>query len=272
MEVHHSHHHEIPGKEIKPWKHYAIEFFMLFLAVTAGFFTENLRDRFVENERAQEIAVGLYDDLKKDSLLIYNSMKRKDLFIKQMEELMKTLSSPDVKSNVSLLTYYQASFLMEIDMPVPYSANIEQLKNSGSLRYFKDKNLVSEISQWDYNVSVLFKERTETDQKRLIEEIKAVNKVFYPSILDSMRNYSFRDFFENKVEAKENTERLKSTPVELLSYNEQDINAVVGWASERKKNAVTRANSFLPQQLLGIRTLMFYLNKEFDITKEKSVE
>ena len=50
MEVHaHSH------TERKKWTHYFWEFFMLFLAVTLGFFVENQREHYIENEKSKGI-------------------------------------------------------------------------------------------------------------------------------------------------------------------------------------------------------------------------
>src|SRR5712671_3102038 len=62
MEVHaHTH---TPGKK---WTHYFWEFFMLFMAVTTGFFVENMRDHSNENKRAKELAQSLYYELQTDS-------------------------------------------------------------------------------------------------------------------------------------------------------------------------------------------------------------
>ena len=48
MEVHH--HPDLHHKS-KPWKEYLLEFLMIFLAVTLGFFAENFRERTVNNEK-----------------------------------------------------------------------------------------------------------------------------------------------------------------------------------------------------------------------------
>ena len=62
MEVHaHSH---TPRKK---WTHYFWEFFMLFLAVTAGFFVENQREHFIEHQREKVYIRSLFEDLKKDT-------------------------------------------------------------------------------------------------------------------------------------------------------------------------------------------------------------
>ena len=47
MEVHHPHH---PTHK-KKWSEYLVEFFMLFTAVTLGFFAENVREHQIEKHR-----------------------------------------------------------------------------------------------------------------------------------------------------------------------------------------------------------------------------
>src|SRR5258705_12566676 len=62
MEVHaHTH------TERKKWTHYFWEFFMLFLAVTLGFFVENQREHYIEKKRAAEDASDLLFDLARDT-------------------------------------------------------------------------------------------------------------------------------------------------------------------------------------------------------------
>jgi hypothetical protein len=49
MEVHHH-----PHVEKKNFKEYFLEFLMIFLAVTMGFFAENIREHFAEEKIAKE--------------------------------------------------------------------------------------------------------------------------------------------------------------------------------------------------------------------------
>src|SRR5436189_3869539 len=65
MEVH-AHNHT----ERKKWTHYLWEFFMLFLAVTAGFFVENQREHMVEHRREKEFMASLVKDLESDTAQI----------------------------------------------------------------------------------------------------------------------------------------------------------------------------------------------------------
>src|SRR6201990_424110 len=62
MEVHHH-----PHVEKKGFKEYFLEFLMIFLAVTLGFFAENIREHFTESRRAHVLAESMLQDLKKDT-------------------------------------------------------------------------------------------------------------------------------------------------------------------------------------------------------------
>src|SRR6188768_3672428 len=61
MEVHaHTH---TPRKK---WTHYFWEFFMLFLAVTLGFFVENQREHYIEGQREKKYIQNLVHDLARE--------------------------------------------------------------------------------------------------------------------------------------------------------------------------------------------------------------
>ena len=63
MEVHHAHH---PAHK-KKWSEYLLEFFMLFFAVTLGFFAENVREHQIVIERKNQNLQAMVQDLKRDS-------------------------------------------------------------------------------------------------------------------------------------------------------------------------------------------------------------
>ncbi len=63
MEVHHHAHH---SENKKKWSELLLEFFMLFLAITLGFFAENVRDRMSEQEQKKELLLTVARDLESD--------------------------------------------------------------------------------------------------------------------------------------------------------------------------------------------------------------
>src|SRR4029077_15748495 len=88
MEVHaHSH------TEREKWTHYFWEFFMLFLAVTAGFFVENQREHMVEHQREKKYISTLIQDLKTDTanLQVYINLRREKRIM--MDSLLMLLST-----------------------------------------------------------------------------------------------------------------------------------------------------------------------------------
>ena len=66
MEVHHAHH---PTHK-KKISEYFLEFFMLFFAVTLGFFAENYREHSIIEHRMQENYAAIIVDLEQDNLKI----------------------------------------------------------------------------------------------------------------------------------------------------------------------------------------------------------
>lgn len=81
MEVHH---HPHVGK--KNFKEYFLEFLMIFLAVTLGFFAENVREYFADRKKETEYIFSFYNDLKNDT-------DRLNLLIAYDEDKLKGLSS-----------------------------------------------------------------------------------------------------------------------------------------------------------------------------------
>src|SRR5580692_12606300 len=90
MEVHH--HPDLHHKP-KKWKEYFLEFLMIFLAVTMGFFAENIRENYVEHKSAREYASLLIEDLATDTVEINSAAHAQNLIIAAGDSLGNLLSS-----------------------------------------------------------------------------------------------------------------------------------------------------------------------------------
>ena len=142
MEVH-AHPHTVRKK----WTHYLWEFLMLFLAVTLGFFVENKREHYVETVRAKEFARTLALDIASDTANMTYIINRINIQIKNTDSLAAHLKShsPQEIRNIDLFA------LTVLDRYPAYRwsrSTLEQIKNSGSLRYFGD-TMVRYISSYD---------------------------------------------------------------------------------------------------------------------------
>jgi hypothetical protein len=153
MEVH-AHTHTPREK----WTHYFWEFLMLFLAVFCGFLAEYQLEHKIEKDRAKGLAKNLYAELKSDSA---NVVMKAAYRIKQ-ENALKCLMSYFKDSS---LTNISKSFAINFQYGInfrspslfePRTVVLEQLKNSGSLRYFKSdelQKLIGDLSVAIHNIN-----------------------------------------------------------------------------------------------------------------------
>ena len=146
MDVHHHSH-----TERKKWTHYFWEFLMLFLAVTLGFFVENQREHYIENQRARQYALFLHSDLVKDTANLSQRIEYMTSGIKHIDTLISILKSPApetfTKKIYELSTYSYSNPLFTAN-----NSTMEQLKSSGSLRYFRSNELVRYFSDYDNEI------------------------------------------------------------------------------------------------------------------------
>src|ERR1700731_218101 len=82
MEVHHH-----PNVEKKKFKEYFLEFLMIFLAVTMGFFAENLREKITDSRKIHEYMQSMVSDLQSDITLYRYSIN----FNKQYDQMIDTI-------------------------------------------------------------------------------------------------------------------------------------------------------------------------------------
>ena len=146
MEVHaHTH---TPRKK---WTHYFWEFLMLFLAVFCGFLAEYQLEHKIERDRAKELARSLYEELKEDSVIMAGRVRnrlRQEASLKWLMNYFKDSSLTDLSKTFSIHYLYGIHFRTP-SLFEPRTAMLDQLKNSGALRYFKSQKmqrLIGELS------------------------------------------------------------------------------------------------------------------------------
>src|SRR5579872_6549949 len=88
MEVHH--HPEVHHKR-KKFKEYFLEFLMVFLAVTMGFFAENIREYFSDQEKEKKYVQTLYHDLKDDTAHLNGNIPFWENQIKTIDTLRREI-------------------------------------------------------------------------------------------------------------------------------------------------------------------------------------
>lgn len=168
MEVHH--HAHAPKK----WKEYITEFVMLFAAVTLGFIAENLREHQIENNRAKEYLELFKTEIKRNNTAIDSVLKFGTPVLIQNEKLYfslyadKNLSNEAIANSLDLMVYRFSN-----DKRI-----FELMKNSGSLRYIKDKKLIEEINAYETDADFA--------EFRTFDQESSAGKLFWDFLVQKM--------------------------------------------------------------------------------------
>ena len=148
MEVHH--HHRKAGEK-KNFKEYFLEFLMIFLAVTMGFFAESLREHLVNNKKEKNYMEGMIKDLKKDTATANQTIAFQNVLMKKIDS---ALSIPVEKlRDINLqdtFFHHFVFFYSWITGYTRYDNTITQLKNAGGFSVIRKKSVIDSIS--DLNI------------------------------------------------------------------------------------------------------------------------
>jgi len=143
MEVHHH-----PKAEKKRFKEYFLEFIMIFLAVTMGFFAETIRENITEHRRAREFAESMLQDLQEDAAQLRSYREYFDFAASATDTLQQLLANAEPADISSGKLYWYGLFGGAHRYFVPNDQTFQQMKSSGSLRYF-NKKVASEVAKYD---------------------------------------------------------------------------------------------------------------------------
>lgn len=210
MEVH-KHPHHVTHK--KKWGEYFLEFLMLFLAVFLGFVAENLREHNIEHFRAEEFAKSLVQDLQNDTASVNVQKRSGEIFVAITDSLLN-LSKGRLEGHAAAEFSFYTRF-MYWTVPLSWNrATFEQIKNSGSLRYFKNYKLLEKMMKYDALVNEIEGE-FRNHQTRGNMLLNLINEIIDPGFhhdiskymllaLDTMSIKTRENFFSTKLESLEN--------------------------------------------------------------------
>jgi hypothetical protein len=195
MEVHHHGHVHADKK----WKEYLFQFLMLFLAITLGFLVENLREHYIENKRAKVLAVSLIEDLKSDITEIDSSISNLNSVIGKSDTVTNELAKPQSRRRDSILQT-GAVTMQRFSFFDPQMGTYEQIKNSGSLRYFK-QDISKKMTDYEVDKNYIIK---------MAGNYLEYHQITLVPFLLKLRNMQFLHSVKNKTEYNEAI--FKTTP------------------------------------------------------------
>ena len=123
----------------KRLKDYLFDFFMLFLAVTLGFFVENQRESFSDRKKEKDYINSLLQDLKEDTTKINMEIGRNNTMVAGIDSLINIIyqyKQNDTAAVRRLYTWYiyyaRSTYIVNFT-----ERTLEQLRNSGNLRIIR---------------------------------------------------------------------------------------------------------------------------------------
>jgi hypothetical protein len=134
MEVHHHSH-----TERRKWTHYFWEFFMLFLAVTLGFFVENQREHYVEHNREKQYMRSMVEDLMKDIQLLENESATTTQQFNALDSIVQIINTGNLEEEqIRKMYILQKRFLYPLTLELISRTEV-QLKNAGAMRLIRNQ-------------------------------------------------------------------------------------------------------------------------------------
>ena len=226
MEVHaHTH------TERKKWTHYFWEFLMLFLAVFCGFLAENIREHRVEHLRAKEFAKSLVQDLQNDKSAINVQKKSSEYFIAFTDSLLEHSKIRLEGRNAAEFSFYTR--FMYWTVPLSWNrATFEQIKNSGSLRYFKNYQLLEKLMKYDGLVNQIEGEFN-NHQTRGNMLLALINKIIDPGYHQGLSKYRLLSL---DTMSSDTRDYYFSTEIEPLETKRAEIREMLNMTVVQQRN------------------------------------
>jgi hypothetical protein len=149
MEVHH---HPDLHHNPKKWKEYFLEFLMIFLAVTMGFFAENIREHYANKEKEHHYIQNLVADLNNDLTQLDAVITIQKLFHQHLDSALSI--SIDSLTEISKQDTFLYHFFPFYSLLPTFNQNentLSQLK-SGGFSIFNNQATIDSISKVYNNI------------------------------------------------------------------------------------------------------------------------
>ena len=148
MEVHH--HPDLHHKK-KNFKEYFLEFLMIFLAVTMGFFAESYREHLKDQRQEKEFIVSLKEDLISDTIQLNVMLSAGKLQYEKLDSLyiLLKLAREQKPFNMNRLYYLNFKYSFGLIFFRPNKRTISQIKSTGTFSLITNKACRDSITVYE---------------------------------------------------------------------------------------------------------------------------
>jgi hypothetical protein len=185
---------------------------MIFLAVTMGFFAENIREQMVENSQGREYIRSLVEDLKKDTAQYTRLIARLKYTDSVTDDIFNCYDTITHNARSAACLNNIVRNLVGFGDFVYTDRTMQQLKNSGGLRLIKDKSAADSIITYDALVrgELIHQDGLEIYQQKAIDAGEA--------IIDFI---SFSKIYSSKAVPNNNIQLLQNNKQAIDNYFNQ---------------------------------------------------
>ena len=235
---------------------------MLFLAVFCGFLAENQREHYIEKIRAKQYAQSLIYDLKNDTVMVNRIIRQMLGRVAETDSLIKFLDNKPIEQ-IRNTDLFIKTATDELYQPYTWNrATLEQIKNSGSLRYFSNDSIVRRITAYDAFTHHMDQDLTGDEERfnRVDEKRNQIVDLNYPqeiiSALRTKRDSLMKTNFINELESKN---------LRLLTSSINDIKKYLNEKITLRRYLESRGERELPRLKRDAKMLIELLKKEYHL-------
>ena len=219
MDVHHH-----PQVENKGFKEYFFEFLMIFLAVTLGFFAENIRENIAKHDRERQLMDQMVEDLKRDTvdmhLHIHITQTKVNAFDTLIGLIFKSRGERSTDSDLQKMYYLYDRQSKGWGPHEPTTRTLNQLDKENGFGFIRKKDISDSILAYKDldETSVLLSDRFRSRQEDA--RIASQDVFDYALFADSVFSVASLGDFQKKVSSVEKFRKIK---FELLTRDSKTL-------------------------------------------------
>jgi hypothetical protein len=249
MEVHH--HPDLHHRR-KKWKEYFLEFLMIFLAVTLGFFAETVREKISEKHRENDYIVGLINNVENDTSGLNGLIDRNDLELRGIDSLLKVSKSNFLNIPVQdSIFYFGLHYTFNLHLFDFNDLTLVQLRNAGGYSLIRTDKVADSIALYES------KNNDIKVQERFVIDYYTQTMASFKQILDITLTSKFFQEYETKKVIPSDIHVLISRDGErmFLLYNNYWI----------YRGSLSGYNNKLKEHLEYLNGFIVFLKRNYDI-------
>lgn len=248
MEVHHH-----PKVEKRNFKEYFLEFLMIFLAVTMGFFAENIREGITDTKKEKQYMLLPQQDLKKDTAALHYSIRRLNRDFSSEDSIISLFAENKFgERDDSTLSLLFITSGLSVDIAFNDRA-ATQLKNSDAMRLIRHRDIVENILQY-WNNQIRINHIHDRFENQRLQHHQVAYKTF---------NW-YREYYINAKGSSNAV--LHSRPKTIV--NPANLNEFVNIVADLYNTGKNQYMPYLEEQLQLANKLIALIKKEYDLPVE----